>query len=112
MAKIFSDYYFRWNKPPKILITEIFGVSGLDPTFVVGGIVNNLGSNARLGGGNYLIAEADESDASFLKLQPTMVVLTNIDQDHMGTYDQKFSQLCDAFSESLKSERYKTMKVL
>ncbi len=79
------------------LITEIFGVSGLDPTFVVGGIVNNLGSNARLGGGNYLIAEADESDASFLKLQPTMVVLTNIDQDHMGTYDQKFSQLCDAF---------------
>lgn len=81
------------------LITEIFRRAGLSPTFVIGGQLNSAGTNAELGGGRYLIAEADESDASFLYLQPMTAVITNIDQDHMATYEQSFSKLKSAFVE-------------
>ena len=64
------------------LITSVLAEGGLDPTYVIGGLLNSSGSNARLGSGNYLVAEADESDASFLHLHPIMAVLTNIDADH------------------------------
>ncbi len=79
------------------LITEIFRCAGLSPTFVIGGLLNSAGSNAELGMGRYLIAEADESDASFLHLQPMSAVITNIDKDHMATYRNDFSVLKDTF---------------
>lgn len=68
------------------MIAAIFGEQGLDPTFVIGGVVNSTGTNARLGDSRILIAEADESDASFLHLQPMVAVITNIEADHMDTY--------------------------
>jgi UDP-N-acetylmuramate--alanine ligase len=79
------------------LITAIFEAAGLDPTFVIGGLLNSAGANARLGAGRYLIAEADESDASFLHLQPMLAVITNIDRDHMATYDNDFELLQRTF---------------
>jgi UDP-N-acetylmuramate--alanine ligase len=79
------------------LITTILAYANLDPTFVIGGRLNSAGSNAKLGTGHYLVAEADESDASFLYLQPRIVVVTNIDADHMSTYNNDFAQLCTAF---------------
>ena len=79
------------------LIASIFAEADLDPTFIIGGLLNSVGTNARLGKGNYLIAEADESDASFLHLQPMVTVVTNIDRDHMVTYNGDFSLLCDTF---------------
>lgn len=79
------------------LITSIFQAAGLDPTFVIGGRLNSAGTNARLGAGRYLIAEADESDASFLHLQPMSAVITNIDRDHMATYGQDFNRLRTTF---------------
>ncbi len=75
------------------LIAAIFGEAGLDPTFVIGGLVNSAGSNAQLGASRYLIAEADESDASFLHLQPMVTVVTNIEADHMETYGGDFAVL-------------------
>ena len=75
------------------LITSIFAEDGRDPTFIVGGRVNSVGTNAKLGGSRYLIAEADESDASFLHLQPVVSVVTNIEADHMETYGFDFDQL-------------------
>ena len=72
------------------LIAAIFDEGGLDPTFVIGGLVNSVGSNAQLGAGRILIAEADESDASFLHLQPMVTVITNIEADHMETYGGDF----------------------
>jgi UDP-N-acetylmuramate--alanine ligase len=81
------------------LITSVFQAAGLDPTFVIGGLLNSAGTNARLGVGRYLIAEADESDASFLHLQPMSAVITNIDRDHMSTYGNDFDQLKRAFVE-------------
>ncbi|MCX7946016.1 MAG: UDP-N-acetylmuramate--L-alanine ligase [Hydrogenophilus sp.] len=75
------------------LVATILAEAGLDPTFVVGGRVLSAGSNARLGAGEYLVAEADESDASFLQLNPVMAVVTNIDNDHMGTYGYDFERL-------------------
>lgn len=83
------------------LVASILAKAGLDPTFVIGGKLNSVGANAQLGGGRYLVAEADESDASFLHLQPMMAVLTNIDHDHMSTYDNDFSRLRDTFLEFL-----------
>ena len=71
----------------------------MDPTFVVGGRLNSTGGNARLGAGRYLVAEADESDASFLYLQPMVAVVTNIDADHMETYGGQFDRLKGAFLE-------------
>lgn len=79
------------------LITSILAHAELDPTFVIGGKLNSAGSTARLGQGRYLIAEADESDASFLYLKPMMSVITNIDVDHMETYDYSVEKLQDAF---------------
>lgn len=79
------------------LVTSILAEEGIDPTFVIGGRLNSAGSNARLGTGRYLVAEADESDASFLYLKPMISVVTNIDADHMATYHNDFSELRNAF---------------
>lgn len=83
------------------LTASILAEGGLDPTFVIGGLLNSAGCNARLGSGDYLVAEADESDASFLYLQPTLSVVTNIDADHMETYGGDFNRLRDAFLQFL-----------
>lgn len=83
------------------LTASMLAEGGLDPTFVIGGRLNSAGSNAKLGLGNYLVAEADESDASFLYLQPMMAVVTNIDQDHMETYQNSYQRLKDTFVEFL-----------
>jgi len=83
------------------LIASLLGVGGLDPTFVIGGQLNSTASHARLGGGHYLVAEADESDASFLYLQPSMAVVTNIDADHLPTYQGDFDRLRQTFIEFL-----------
>lgn len=83
------------------LIASIYAEAGLDPTFVIGGLLNSAGTNARLGQGRYLIAEADESDASFLHLQPMLTVVTNIEPDHLGTYGGDFGRLRDTFVEFL-----------
>jgi UDP-N-acetylmuramate--alanine ligase len=83
------------------LVTSILAEAGLDPTFVIGGRLNSVGSNARLGRGHYLVAEADESDASFLYLKPMISVVTNIDEDHMGTYGNDFAKLKKTFIEFL-----------
>ncbi len=83
------------------LVTSVLAEAGLDPTFVIGGRLNSAGANARLGGGEYLVAEADESDASFLYLQPMLAVVTNIDADHMTTYGGDFSRLRRTFLEFL-----------
>ena len=84
------------------LIASMLAEGGLDPTFVIGGRLNSAGSNAKLGLGHYLVAEADESDASFLYLQPMMAVVTNIDQDHMATYENSYQRLKDTFIEFLQ----------
>lgn len=83
------------------LVTSILAEAGLDPTFVIGGLLNSAGSNARLGASRYLVAEADESDASFLYLQPMISIVTNIDADHMATYNGDFSQLKQTFIDFL-----------
>ncbi|KAA6186623.1 UDP-N-acetylmuramate--L-alanine ligase [Thiohalocapsa marina] len=83
------------------LIASVLAEGGLDPTFVIGGLLNSAGTNARLGSSKYLIAEADESDASFLFLQPVMAVVTNIDADHMQTYGNDFDRLRNTFVEFL-----------
>ncbi|MCS6996349.1 MAG: UDP-N-acetylmuramate--L-alanine ligase [Casimicrobiaceae bacterium] len=79
------------------LIASVLGEGGLDPTFVIGGRLLAAGTNARLGSGEWLVAEADESDASFLHLTPTLAVITNIDRDHMDTYEQSLARLDRAF---------------
>ncbi len=83
------------------LIASILARGGLDPTFVIGGRLNSVGTNACLGAGHYLVAEADESDASFLYLTPMLAVVTNIDADHMETYGGDFGRLRRAFVEFL-----------
>lgn len=83
------------------LIASIFAAAERDPTFVIGGLLNSAGSNARLGTSKYLVAEADESDASFLHLQPMVSVVTNIEADHMDTYGGDFSRVQDTFLEFL-----------
>ncbi|EMR13344.1 UDP-N-acetylmuramate--L-alanine ligase [Methylophaga lonarensis MPL] len=83
------------------LIAALLSEGELDPTFVIGGRLNSAGSNARLGTGRYLVAEADESDASFLYLQPMIAVVTNVDDDHMATYDGDFDKLKATFIEFL-----------
>ena len=94
------------------LISHVLGEAGLDPTCVIGGRLNSIGTNARLGKGEYLVAEADESDASFLYLQPIMAVVTNIDQDHMETYGHDFSRLKSAFVEFLEHLPFYGLAVL
>jgi len=83
------------------LTTSLLAEAGMDPTFVIGGLLNAWGSNARLGKGEYLVAEADESDGSFLLLQPVVALVTNIDQDHLEAYDNSFDNLKKAFLEFL-----------
>ncbi|AEF01996.1 UDP-N-acetylmuramate--L-alanine ligase [Alteromonas naphthalenivorans] len=85
------------------LISTIFAQAQYDPTFVIGGLLNSAGTNARLGRSRYLIAEADESDASFLHLQPMVSVVTNIEADHMDTYGGDFSKVKDTFVEFLSN---------
>ena len=75
------------------LVASVLAEAGLDPTFVIGGRLNSAGANARLGSGDYIVVEADESDASFLNLLPVMAVVTNIDADHMETYGHDFGTL-------------------
>jgi UDP-N-acetylmuramate--alanine ligase len=83
------------------LVASVLAEGGLDPTFVIGGKLNSAGANAKLGTGDYIVVEADESDASFLNLLPTMAVITNIDQDHMDTYGHDFGKLKQAFVDFL-----------
>ncbi|MFZ5620544.1 MAG: UDP-N-acetylmuramate--L-alanine ligase [Pseudomonadota bacterium] len=83
------------------LVASLLAEGGLDPTFVIGGRLNSAASHARLGAGRYLVAEADESDASFLYLQPMIAVVTNIDADHLSTYGGDFGRLRNTFVEFL-----------
>ena len=85
------------------LVASVLAEAGLDPTFVIGGRLNAAGSNARLGAGDFIVVEADESDASFLHLQPVIAVVTNIDADHMDTYQQDFARLEQAFLQFLQN---------
>ena len=85
------------------LVASVLAEGGLDPTFVIGGRLNAAGSNARLGSGDFIVVEADESDASFLHLQPVIAVVTNIDADHMDTYGQEFPRLKQAFVQFLQN---------
>jgi UDP-N-acetylmuramate--alanine ligase len=81
------------------LVTSVLAEAGLDPTFVIGGKLNAAGANSALGKGDYIVVEADESDASFLNLMPIMAVVTNIDADHMDTYGHDYAKLKQAFIE-------------
>ena len=83
------------------LVASVLAEAGLDPTFVIGGRLNSAGANAKLGTGDYIVVEADESDASFLNLLPVMAVVTNIDADHMETYGHDFGRLKSAFVDFL-----------
>jgi UDP-N-acetylmuramate--alanine ligase len=83
------------------LVASVLAEGGLDPTFVIGGRLNSAGTNAKLGTGDYIVVEADESDASFLNLLPVMAVVTNIDADHMETYGHDFEKLKSAFVDFL-----------
>lgn len=83
------------------LVASVLAAGNLDPTFVIGGLLNSAGSNAQLGASRYLVAEADESDASFLHLQPMIAIVTNIDADHMDTYDGDFANVKKTFIEFL-----------
>ena len=83
------------------LVACVLAEAGLDPTFVIGGRLNSAGANAKLGSGDYIVVEADESDASFLNLLPVMAVVTNIDADHMETYGHDFAKLKSAFVDFL-----------
>jgi len=83
------------------LVASVLAAGGLDPTFVIGGRLNSAGANARLGGGQYIVVEADESDASFLNLTPVMAAVTNIDSDHMEAYGHDFTRLRRAFVDFL-----------
>lgn len=94
------------------LIANVFGEAGLDPTFVIGGLVNSVGSNAQLGASRFLVAEADESDASFLHLQPMVTVVTNIEADHMDTYGGDFAVLRRTFLEFLHNLPFYGVAVL
>jgi len=94
------------------LLTMMLAEEGLDPTFVIGGMLNALGKNAQLGASRYLVAEADESDASFLHLTPMMAIVTNIDADHLETYDGDFKKLRAAFVEFLQRLPFYGLAVL
>ena len=85
------------------LVASVLAEAGLDPTFVIGGRLTSAASNARLGAGEYIVVEADESDASFLHLQPMIAVVTNIDADHMETYQHDFARLKQAFVDFLQN---------
>ncbi len=94
------------------LLASVLAQAGVDPTFVIGGRLTSAGTNARLGDSRYLVAEADESDASFLHLQPMVAIVTNIDADHMSTYGGDFGQLKKAFVEFLHNLPFYGLAVL
>jgi len=94
------------------LIASILAEAGMDPTFVIGGKLEAANANAKLGTGEYIVAEADESDASFLHLTPVLAVVTNIDQDHMDTYEHSFDKLKNAFVEFLQQLPFWGMAVV
>ncbi|HEV7432070.1 MAG TPA: UDP-N-acetylmuramate--L-alanine ligase, partial [Steroidobacteraceae bacterium] len=94
------------------LVASVLAEGGVDPTFVIGGRLKSAGTNARLGTGRYLVAEADESDASFLHLQPTIAIVTNIDNDHLGTHGGDFARLCDSFVSFLHNLPFYGLAVL
>lgn len=94
------------------LVSSILAHAGLDPSFVIGGKLNSIGANAKLGQSPYFIAEADESDASFLYLKPMIAVVTNIDEDHMTTYNGDFNQLQQTFIDFLKQLPFYGLAVL
>ena len=94
------------------LLASVFAQGNLDPTFVIGGRLNSAGTNARLGASRYLIAEADESDASFLHLQPMVAIVTNIDADHMDTYGGDFNVLKQTFVDFLHNLPFYGLAVL
>lgn len=94
------------------LVASILAEGGLDPTFVIGGRLNSAGTHARLGEGQYLVAEADESDASFLYLQPVLAIVTNIDADHMDTYGGDFGRLRQTFVDFLHNLPFYGLAVL
>ncbi len=83
------------------LVTDILTEAGVDPTFVIGGKLHSAGANSALGKGEFIVVEADESDASFLNLMPVLAVVTNIDADHMETYGHDFARLKQAFVDFL-----------
>ena len=94
------------------LLASILAAANQDPTFIIGGLVNSTGTNAQLGASRYLVAEADESDASFLHLQPMVAIVTNIDADHMETYGGDFSKLKKTFIEFLHNLPFYGLAVL
>lgn len=94
------------------LVSAILVAAGMDPTFVVGGLINSAGVNAKLGKGDYLVAEADESDASFLNLKPEMAIVTNIDEDHMVTYQGDLEELKKTFVTFLQNLPFYGLAVL
>jgi UDP-N-acetylmuramate--alanine ligase len=94
------------------LVTSLLAQGNLDPTFVIGGLLNSAGTNAKLGASRYMVAEADESDASFLHLHPMVAIVTNIDDDHMGTYDGDFEKLKKAFIDFLHNLPFYGLAVL
>lgn len=94
------------------LVSAILIAAGMDPTFVVGGLINSAGVNAKLGKGDYLVAEADESDASFLNLKPEMAIVTNIDEDHMVTYQGELEELKKSFVTFLQNLPFYGLAVL
>jgi UDP-N-acetylmuramate--alanine ligase len=94
------------------LVASVLAEGGEDPTFVIGGRLKSAGSNGRLGAGRYLVAEADESDASFLHLQPMMAIVTNIDNDHLGTHGGDFQKLRQSFLEFLHNLPFYGLAVL
>jgi UDP-N-acetylmuramate--alanine ligase len=94
------------------LVASVLAEGGEDPTFVIGGRLKSAGTNARLGEGRYLVAEADESDASFLHLQPLIAVVTNIDNDHLGTHEGDFNRLRQSFVDFLHNLPFYGLAVL
>jgi UDP-N-acetylmuramate--alanine ligase len=94
------------------LVASVLAEGGLDPTFVIGGRLKSADSNARLGAGRYLVAEADESDASFMHLQPMIAIVTNIDNDHLGTHDGDFARLKQSFVDFLHNLPFYGLAVL
>jgi UDP-N-acetylmuramate--alanine ligase len=94
------------------LVASVLAEAGLDPSFVIGGLLASAGANARLGGGDFIVVEADESDASFLHLSPVMAVVTNIDSDHMETYGHDFERLQRAFVDFLNRMPFYGVAVL
>ena len=94
------------------IVASVLAAGGFDPTFVIGGLLNSAGTNARLGESRYLVAEADESDASFMHLQPMVAVVTNIEADHMATYDGDFEKLKKYFVDFLHNLPFYGLAVL